>query len=259
MVDRITPATTPEVRSALADRFGIDDRWPVRSESFTQWVLEDRFSRGRPAFESVGVQVVDDVEPYEQMKLRLLNASHQLLGHLGLLAGLTYVHEASRDPVIRAFLSRYMEREAVPSLRPVPGIDLPAYCDELLARFGSTAVQDTLARQAVDGSDRIPKFVLPVLRHQRKAGGSIRCVAMVIAAWSVYLEGREGINDRRDDELRSAVLAERGTPGAFLAALPSVFGDLADDAEVRAAFVGCRADLRRSGVRESLRAVLVDR
>ena len=198
---------------------------------------------------------VPDVAPYEQMKLRLLNAGHQLLGYLGLLAGLTYVHEASRDPLIRAFLSRYMQREAVPSLRPVPGVDLPAYCDELLARFGSDAIQDTLARQVVDGSDRIPKFVLPVLRHQLAAGGSIRCVAMVLAAWSVYLDGRDEIADRRADDLRAAVLAERRTPGAFLTALPSIFGDLADDAEVRAAFVGCRADLRRSGVHESVRGL----
>jgi mannitol 2-dehydrogenase len=245
MVDRITPATTDETRRDVAARYGIDDRWPVASEGFSQWVLEDRFTAGRPQFETVGVQLVDDVEPYELMKLRLLNASHQAMSYLGLLAGLTYVHEACRDPRLRTFLTRYMSEEAVPSLRPVPGVDLPAYCADLLARFGSEAIRDTLARQVVDGSDRIPKFVLPVLRHRLAAGGSTRCCTMVLAAWSRYLDRELGAGrallDNRAEELRAAVLAERRQPGSFLSELPTVLGDLSRDAGLRASFVEARA------------------
>ena len=188
MVDRITPATTNEARAATA-AYGIEDNWPVRSESFAQWVLEDDFPAGRPPFESVGVQLVEDVAPYELMKLRLLNASHQAMGYLGLLAGETYVHDFCRDPQFALFLRRYMVTEATPTLHEVPGIDLAAYCDELVHRFRNEAIRDTLERQVVDGSERISKFLLPVLREQLVRGGDIGCCALVLASWSRYLEG----------------------------------------------------------------------
>ncbi len=127
MVDRITPVTTDEDRAAVAERFGIDDGWPVVCEPFTQWVLEDDFSLGRPAVEEVGVQVVEDVTPYELMKLRLLNASHQALCYFGYLAGYRLVHEVAQDQLFADFLLAYMEREGSPTLAPVPGIDLAAY------------------------------------------------------------------------------------------------------------------------------------
>ena len=165
MVDRITPATTDETRAAVA-ALGVDDAWPVRSESFTQWVLEDRFSAGRPAFETVGVQLVATSPPYELMKLRLLNASHQAMSYLGILAGETYVHDVCRDPLFVRFLLDYMHREAIPTLPECRASTWTAYCDQLIARFSSEAIRDTLARQVVDASDRIPKFLLPVLREQ---------------------------------------------------------------------------------------------
>lgn len=189
MVDRITPVTTDEIRAMVRERYGIDDRWPVHAESFVQWVLEDDFPAGRPPFEDVGVQMVADVVPYELMKLRLLNASHQAIGHLGILAGYEWVHDVVREPVFRDFLLDHMRLEATPTLRPVPGIDLDAYCHDLIARFGNEAVRDTLARLVVDGSDRIPKFLLPVVREQLEVGGDIRRSALVLAAWSRFLEG----------------------------------------------------------------------
>ncbi|WP_028048467.1 mannitol dehydrogenase family protein [Cellulomonas sp. URHD0024] len=259
MVDRITPATTDEVVAAVA-ALGIEDRWPVRSESFTQWVLEDSFSDGRPPFEKVGVQVVDDVTPYELMKLRLLNASHQAMGYLGILAGETYVHDVCRDPLFVGFLLGYMHREAIRTLQDVPGIDLSEYCEELIARFSSEAIRDTLARQVVDASDRIPKFLLPVVRAQLAAGREISRCALVLAAWCRYLEGTTDAGattapqDKRLDELRHVVEAEASSPGAFLSYEP-VFGDLGSNAVLRDAFVAARASLARDGARAATAAL----
>ena len=260
MVDRITPVTTAETRAWVLAEYGIDDRWPVRSESFAQWVLEDAFPGGRPPLELVGVQMVDDVEPYELMKLRLLNASHQAMGYLGLLAGDRWAHEVGQDPLFTGFLLDYMRREAIPTLLPVPGIDLDAYCRELIERFGNEAVRDTLARLAVGGSDRFPKFLLPVLRRQLETGGEIRRGALVVAAWSRFLEGRAEngdptpIDDRRAAELGEALQAERAEPGSFLDYRP-VFGDLGANPRLRDAFVAGRASLVERGARATVAAL----
>ena len=223
MVDRITPVTTDETRASVLAEYGIEDRWPVRAESFAQWVVEDTFPSGRPPLEQVGVQMVEDVDPYELMKLRLLNASHQALAYPGILAGLELVHDVARDPVFADFLLDYMRLEAIPTLQPVPGIDLDAYCRELIERFSNEAVRDTLARLAYAGSERIPKFLLPVLRDQLETGGDIRRCAFVLAAWSRFLEGVDEhgnptpVSDRRAAELLAAAQAEyddaRGLPG----------------------------------------------
>jgi mannitol 2-dehydrogenase len=135
MVDRITPQTTDADRAELSRRFGIDDAWPVLCEPFTQWVLEENFTDGQPPLEDVGVQIVSDVEPYELMKLRLLNASHQALCYPGYLVGYRLVHDVTTDPLFARFLLEYMTQEAIPTLRPVPGIDLQHYARELIERF----------------------------------------------------------------------------------------------------------------------------
>lgn len=255
MVDRITPVTTDQTRAAVRDAFGIDDRWPVHSESFEQWVLEDDFTLGRPPFEQVGVQVVADVLPYELMKLRLLNASHQAMSYLGILSGAEYVHEVCTDPLFVEFLQGYMHDEAIPTLQPVQGIDLDAYCDQLIARFRSEAIRDTLARQVVDGSDRIPKFLLPVVRAQLAAGRGIARSALVLAAWSVFLgSGSEAAVDRRLAELQDAAARDAAEPGAFLDYAP-VFGDLGSDATLRAAFIAARASLAERGARAAIEAL----
>lgn len=260
MVDRITPVTTAETRASVLADYGIEDRWPVHSESFVQWVLEDTFPGGRPPLELVGVQMVDDVEPYELMKLRLLNASHQAMGYLGLLAGETWAHEVCQDPLFTDFLLDYMHLEAMPTLRPVPGIDLDDYCRQLIDRFSSEAIRDALARLVVDGSDRIPKFLLPVLRQQLETGGEIRRGALVLAAWSRFLEGRTEkgdptpISDRRERELIAAVQAEQAEPGSFLDYRP-VFGDLGANARLRDAFVAARAYLVERGARATVAAI----
>ena len=159
MVDRITPVTTDEDRTQISERFGVDDAWPVVCEPFTQWALEDNFSSGRPPLEDVGVQVVPDVVPYELMKLRLLNASHQALCYFGYLAGYRLVHEVAQDPLFANFLLDYMNREATPTLSPVPGIDLDAYKLQLIERFSNAGVRDTVARLCAESSERIPKWL----------------------------------------------------------------------------------------------------
>jgi len=157
MVDRITPVTTDDDRIQIKERFGVEDAWPVVCEPFTQWALEDDFSAGRPPFEDVGVQVVPDVVPYELMKLRLLNASHQAMCYFGY----RLVHEVAQDPLFANFLLDYMNHEATPTLAPVPGIDLEGYKHQLIERFSSAAVRDTVARLCAESSDRIPQFCFP--------------------------------------------------------------------------------------------------
>ncbi|MCS5720084.1 mannitol dehydrogenase family protein [Herbiconiux sp. CPCC 205763] len=261
MVDRITPATTQAGLERVSREFGIDDRWPVLSESFVQWVLEDDFTAGRPEFGEVGVQLVADVEPYEVMKLRLLNASHQAMSYLGLLSGADYVHEVTRDPLFADFLLGYMNEEARPTLAPVPGVDLDDYTAELMRRFSSEAIRDTLMRQIVDGSERIPKFLLPVLREQLRTGGPIERTVLVLAAWSRFLEGVADNGrilepvDKRLDDLQAAVAGESDAPGSFLD-YAAVFGDLGSDERLRTAFVEARARLAALGARGALESLI---
>lgn len=251
MVDRITPVVTPSVSIDVADRTGVVDHWPVRSESFIQWVLEDDFVNGRPPLEEVGVQVVNDVVPYEHLKLRLLNASHQVMSYLGLLAGFDQVDEVCRAEPFRSFVLRYLQREAIPTLGEVPGIDPFTYADQLLERFSSGAVRDTLARQVVDGSDRLPKFLLPVLRDQLATDGSIECCVMTLAAWSVHVErhlaeGAPPLTDRRAADLLSVAVQESREPGAFLRYAP-MFGDLGENQDFVDAWLGARGRIAGLG------------
>ncbi len=259
MVDRITPVTTDQNKRDLMADFGIEDGWPVIAETFTQWVLEDHFTLGRPALEEVGVQVVADVEPYELMKLRLLNASHQALGYLGLLAGHQYVHEVCQQPLFVQFLLDYMAREAIPTLRPVPGIDLGDYSHELITRFASPAIQDTLARLIFDGSERIPKFLLPVVRQQLASGGEIEHAALVVASWAAYVEAAHAgrfpaLQDQRAGALTQAVEQEAGQPGAFLN-LTEIFGELGQNERFRAAYLAARESLTVNGPLGALQAL----
>lgn len=260
MVDRITPVTTDQTRRELQVEYGVADAWPVLAEPFTQWVLEDTFTLGRPPLETVGVQVVGDVEPYELMKLRLLNASHQAMSHLGLLAGFAFAHEVCGRPLFVDFLLGYMAREATPTLRPVPGLDLAAYRRQLIARFANPAVPDTLARLVAEGSERIPKFLLPVIREQLAVGGEIEHSALVVAAWSVYVAAAQGgrfppLVDPLAGPLTTAALREDRQPGAFLD-LQGVFGDLGQQARFRSAYLAARDRLRRQGPLEAVRATV---
>ncbi|HEY4630357.1 MAG TPA: mannitol dehydrogenase family protein [Blastococcus sp.] len=260
MVDRITPATTDDDREEVRQRFGVDDGWPVVCEPFTQWVLEDEFSLGRPPLEDAGVQVVEDVEPYELMKLRLLNAGHQALAYLGYLAGYRLVHEAAQDPLFQRFLLGYMEEEATPTLRPVPGIDLAEYRKSLIERFSNPAIRDTLARLAFDGSERITKWLLPVVRENLAAGGEVRRSAAIVAGWARYCEGvdEEGrpieVVDRRRDELTARALRQREDPLTFLADR-ELLGDLVEDERFTSHYRAALDSLHERGARATLESL----
>ncbi|MBB3231758.1 mannitol dehydrogenase family protein [Halomonas stenophila] len=264
MVDRITPVTMAADIEELATRFALEDAWPVVCEPFTQWVLEDRFAAGRPAFEDVGVQVVDDVEPFELMKLRLLNASHQALCYFGYLAGYRYAHEVCQDPLFVDFLLDYMAREATPTLAPLPGIDLDDYRHTLIQRFANPEIKDTLARLCAESSDRIPKWLLPVIREQLARGGEMHRAAAVVASWARYAEGRDEqgepieVVDRLGDELMAIAAHHHETPTAFIDNR-ELFGHLVDDERFRQAYLAALASLHEHGARATLKALATTR
>ncbi|HWG63080.1 MAG TPA: mannitol dehydrogenase family protein [Streptosporangiaceae bacterium] len=261
MVDRITPVTTDEDRAEVAGRFGIEDQWPVVCEPFTQWVLQDTFTAGRPPYEEAGVQVVDNVEPYELMKLRLLNGSHQALCYFAYLAGYRLVHEAAQDPLFRAFLRGYMDQEATPTLPPVPGVDLDEYKRTLIERFSNPEIRDTVARLCAQSSDRIPKWLLPVVRHQLAAGGQMHRSAAVVASWARYAEGADEqgepieVVDRLAGTLTSLARRQREDPDAFIANR-QLFGDLADDKRFVTAYRSALASLHQRGARATLESLV---
>jgi mannitol 2-dehydrogenase len=261
MVDRITPVTTDADRAEITERFGIEDQWPVVCEPFTQWVLDDAFTAGRPPYEQAGVQLVDDVEPYELMKLRLLNASHQALCYFGYLCGYRLVHEAAQDPLFQAFLLGYMDEEATPTLPPVPGVDLGEYKHTLIERFSNPQVRDTIARLCAESSDRIPKWLLPVVRLQLGTGGEIRRSAAVVASWARYAEGvdEQGepieVVDRLADTLTKLARRQREDPGVFIENR-QLFGDLAANERFRAAYLSALASLHSDGARATLESLV---
>src|SRR6516162_3550114 len=188
-LDRRTPATTDEQRALVKEKFGIDDGWPVMTEPFKQWVIEDHFPLGRPAWESVGAQMTTDVLPYEKMKLRLLNASHQALCYIGMLLGYQFVHETMEDQDIRKLVEKMMDDEVTPLLSEVPGVNLTDYKNTLIERFANPAIRDQLSRIGIYGSSGIPKFLLPSLEEQLQRGGPIKLMSFTIASWFRYLTG----------------------------------------------------------------------
>ena len=264
MVDRITPATTDEDREQVAERFGIEDAWPVVAEPFVQWVLEDAFTDGRPPYEDAGVQVVDDVEPYELMKLRLLNASHQALAYVGYLSGYRLVHEVCQDETFSTFLLAYMDDEATPTLPEVPGQDLTEYKHTLIHRFSNAGVRDTVARLCAESSDRIPKWLLPVVRSNLADGGPVEMSALVVASWARYAEGTDEdgepieVVDALADEL-TEIAGTQGVDGTEFVANREVFGDLVDDERFVEAYTSALRSLHEKGARATVEAAVAGR
>lgn len=263
MVDRITPVTTPPVIDELSSRFDVQDRWPVVAEPFTTWVLEDDFADGRPPLEDAGVHVVDDVAPYELMKLRLLNASHQGLCYFGYLMGYRYVHDAAQDPLIARFLLNYMDLEAIPTLRPVPGIDLTEYTRTLIERFANPEIRDTIARLCAESSDRIPKWLLPVIRENLAHGGNVVRSAAIVASWARYAEGVDEhgvpieVVDRLAEQLVPLARKQLTHPAAFIENT-SVFGDLARNTRFVDAYTWALNSLHNEGAKGTLEALPVE-
>jgi len=232
----------------VRDEFGIDDAWPVATEPFKQWVIEDQFCQGRPEWESVGALITNDVLTFEKIKLRLLNGSHQAMCYIGMLKGYTFVHEALSDGDIRRLVRSFMDQNVTPLMPAVPGIDLEEYKGVLIQRFINPAIRDQLARLGTEGSTRIPKFVLPSVIEQLSRGGPTRRLAFVLASWFRYLIGVDDrgkalpINDPMAARLGD--LARRGgTDPSALLSVHELFGDVLPSASV---FVDQVADHLRS-------------
>lgn len=257
MVDRITPVTTDADRAKTSEKLGITDQWPVVCEPFIQWVLEDNFVSGRPPFEKSITQLVKDVEPYELMKLRLINAGHQAIAYFGLLLDYVYVHDVTQNKQIVDFLQSYMDNEATSTLKPVAGIDLTAFKAKIVERFQNPYVQDTLARLAVDGSDRIPKFVGPVIRDRLAKNESVWLSTAIVASFARYLDGvnEQGktieIVDRMKDKL--TILSEKlNNSSMALSDEEEIFGDIVNNKVFVNTFAEIYEKLRKDGEKETL-------
>ncbi|AYN38879.1 mannitol dehydrogenase family protein [Streptomyces dangxiongensis] len=260
MVDRITPATTPGDRDEIQEDFQVGDRWPVITEPFTQWVIEDDFCNDRPPLDRVGALFVDDVAPYKLIKSRLLNGVHCALGYVGYLAGHRSTDQAMADPVVAGFVQRLMREEIAPLLpADIPGMDLGTYCDTVLERLRNPSIGDQLARLCRRGSTKMPDYLLPSLHCAHAQDRPRTRLAFAVAAWMRFLRGVDldgapiDVQDARAEELREAAL-QGGDDPAPLLAVTDIFGDLADDADSVAVIRNSLAGAFGSG--ESLRTAL---
>ena len=262
MVDRITPMTSDAHRAQLTERHGVEDAWPVVCEPFLQWVLEDKFVNGRPAWEKVGVQFTDDVTPYEEMKIKLLNGSHLALTYLGFLKGYRYVHETMNDPLLRRYVRTFMDLDVTPQLAPVPGIDLDDYKDTLIERFSNQAIADQLERVCSDGSSKFPKFIVPTLNRLIEDGRPLERAALVVAAWALYLKGvdENGTTYRIPDpraEFCQALVADDDRVRERVLGVEVIFGTaIPQSAAFVTAFELCYDSLRKLGVTRTLQTLL---
>jgi fructuronate reductase len=219
MVDRIVPAATDETRARAVALLGAEDALALETEAFTQWVIEDDFVDGRPVWEAGGALFVTDVEPYEKMKLRLLNGSHSLIAYLGQLHGLEYVRDVMAVPEHAARVRAHMEAAAA-TLDPVPGIDLAAYRAQLVARFANPAIAHRTVQIAMDGTQKLPQRIFAPTVEVLAAGGNADAFAYVTALWLAYIRRMGPVNDPRAAELAAA--ASEGGSAPFFA-LPGLF------------------------------------
>jgi mannitol 2-dehydrogenase len=261
MVDRIAPATGDRERRILRDEFGVEDAWPVFCEDFVQWVLEDRFPAGRPAFERVGVTFVEDVTPFETMKIRILNGGHATIAYPAGLLDIEFVHDAMDHPLVGAFLDRVEREEILPVVPPVPGTDLEAYLAKIRERFSNPKIGDTVRRLCLDGSNRQPKFIVPSVADRLAQGGGVEGLALTSAFWCRYCagttdSGREiAPNDPAWEALTARAAAARADPLAWLA-MREVYGDVGDATPFREAFARHLSALWRDGTEAVLRRYL---
>jgi mannitol-1-phosphate/altronate dehydrogenase len=264
MVDRITPSTSDEVRERVNDEFDVEDAWPVVTEAFTQWVIEDCFSDGRPPLDLVGARFVDDVAPYKLVKSRLLNGTHSALGYLGYLAGHRRSDEAMADPHIARFIETLMRDEVAPLLpSDVAGMELEGYQHDLLERFANTEIADQLDRLCGRGSTKMVDYVLPSL-HEARAQQRPHCLlTLVVAAWCRYLRGTDlagvpiAIKDARLDQLQPLAQRMKDEPAGLLRR-EDIFGDLGRDEEFCAEIVQLVALLDDCGVHAAIAHCLGD-
>jgi mannitol 2-dehydrogenase len=257
MVDCITPATGARERDLVAEKFGIDDQCPVVCEPYRQWVLEDRFPQGRPQLEKVGVEFVDDVAPYELMKLRLLNGGHAMLSYPAALLGIDYVHQAMENKLVSGFIAKVIKNEVIPILPSVEGFDSQAYVDKVEQRFSNTKIGDTIGRLCMDGSNRQPKFILPSIADRLALGLAVPGLAMEVALWCRYCAMNDEAGrpvqlfDENDLQLRQRALLTREQPLAFIE-IEAIFGSVSANAEFANTFTDSITSLWQNGVTATL-------
>ena len=258
MVDRITPKTSNEDIQILKDKYGIEDNALVACEPFIQWVIEDNFVAGRPQWEKAGAQFVSDVTPYEKMKLRILNSTHQALTYIGAVLGYQFVHEATKDKDFSKFLLNYMTEEVEPTLDPVPGIDLNDYKQKVIERFSNAQIKDTLARICEFTSDRIPTFNMPIIWDNLTfENPKYKASVLVLASWAVFLNGKtedgqeyEIVDEQKELMLNLAENAKK-SPKEFLNNR-KLFGDIIDNNELTNYFEEYYNSLLNKGVKQTI-------
>ncbi|TBC74815.1 mannitol dehydrogenase family protein [Rhizobium beringeri] len=261
MVDRITPATSQREVDFLRDNFQIEDSWPVYCEEFKQWVLEDKFTAGRPALEKVGVTFVPDVTPYEHMKIRILNGGHAAIAYPAALMDIHFVHDSMEDPLIRAFLAKLEKDEIIPIVPPVPNTSLTDYFALIEHRLLNPKIADTIPRLAQDGSNRQPKFILPSTLDNLRQGRDVVGLALVSALWCRYFAGKTDsgkdivFNDASAERLHAAALKAKDDPSAFLV-FDDIFGEVAKSELFRKRFAHALKTLWEKGTRETLQLYL---
>ena len=264
MVDRITPGTGPRERE-MAASFGLGaDPVPVTCEPFRQWVLEDKFPQGRPAFETVGVTLTPHVHNFELMKIRILNGGHATIAYPGGLMDIEYVHEAMANPLISGFLAKVEREEIIPYVPPVPNTDIGAYFTLIHHRFSNPEVADTERRLCLDGSNRQPKFIVPSIRDRLAAGKGVTGLALESALWCRYCHGVSDSgkvippNDPNWDRLQAASKAAKDNPDAWLA-MDDIYGDVAKSPVFREAFAKALKALWTNGTKATLEAYIANR
>ena len=249
------------MRQRLNARSGIEDAVPAMSEDFMQWVIEDRFTAGRPALEGVGVEFRDDVASFEFMKMRILNACHMLLGYPGLLAGYTMVHEALGDARLFRLLDIFVDRDVIPNLEGPSGVSVPDYKVAVLQRFSNAAIGDQLLRIAHDGAAKIPVFHSKTLGLLVARGGDLRREAFFLACFARYLRGRD--DQGRPIEVREPklgagdrALIESGDPLALLRTTPFAALKLDHVPAFTRDYLAALADMERSGTLKTIEALI---
>lgn len=264
MVDRITPGTTEKECKLVETEFGIQDNWPVVCEPFRQWVLEDNFTAGRPELEKVGVTFVDNVEPYEAMKLSILNGGHAAIAYPAALMDIKMVDQAMSQPLISLYLSKLQNEEVIPSVPPIDGVDFAEYFEQVKNRFSNPSVGDTIKRLCFDGSNRQPKFILPSVSNNLKAKTKVKGLALVSAFWCRYCAGftETGIrllpNDPIWDRLQIAARAAKNDPKIFLQ-MDDIFGDLVNNRIYVEEFHNALKTIWIEGTEQTLKLYLSDR
>ncbi len=261
MVDRITPATTDREREIARSQFGVEDGWPVFCEPFRQWVLEDKFPQGRPALEKAGVQFVDDVSPFELMKIRILNGGHATIAYPAGLMDIHFVHEAMENDLVRAFLAKLEREEIIPTVPPVPGVVLEDYFQLIERRFSNPKIGDTVRRLCLDGSNRQPKFIIPTIADRLKAGADVTGLALESALWCRYCFGTTDSgraiepNDPNWDRMTATARAAKDDPKAWLA-MEDIYGAVGRSQEFAGKFAHALKTLWADGTEATLKRYL---